>query len=207
MQDDINVIYWGGSGGFYLLFQLLLTKQFVCQFDNGQTSDDVDLNQLIKDQFTFSSYENWKKNEKLPFNELTKKILTSKRKVYFHCNEYKDFDKSNKNIFLYTDSRSQIRLASLKNAYYWYNMKVDSSFIKYLIRNSKNNMFKEVFILKYGVEKFGGTSVKLQNIVNPIGLTEFFTKINVTVTKENLEFIDFWKNLHPPKLLQKIQIE
>lgn len=206
MSNDINLIYWGGSGGFYLLYQLLLTQQCVCSFENGAISDEINLQDAIRKQFSFKDHKDWKKNENWPDNQTTKNLTTNKRKIYFYCNLFTGFEPSASNVLLYTDAVSQLRLQKLKGAYHWFRKEVDKKFIKELLVSKKDNLLKEVYITKYGIEKLGGISVKLQDTTNVERLSAFFDKINLPFTNENLDFMQYWKQLHPPALLKKIKI-
>jgi hypothetical protein len=112
-MKDIKLSYSGGSGGFLLLYLLLLSGKFYTSFDK------ITLNGVIDSQWNITNHNKWKESETWPNNEITQLTTTSLRKLYFSCNP--DDDKNltifpGKNLIVYTDIDSQIELAYFKKA-------------------------------------------------------------------------------------------
>ena len=119
MSEDLNIFYYGGSGGFYLLHQLLMNDEFICFFgDKLNDFSNKDYYSFIRNKnFNIKKLEEWKDTEIWPRNNVTKLIKIPKPKIYFTCNltdEWLNF--TGKKIFLYTDLKSQIRLTINKRA-------------------------------------------------------------------------------------------
>jgi len=115
-MHDINLIYSGGSGGFLLLHLLLLSDRY-----NASLRSNDSLDQIIKNQWTISAPQFWKKTEVWPNNILTRATNTNLAKVYYYCNASLDqsFDYSKFNLVLYTDYNSQRKLAYFKRAHWF----------------------------------------------------------------------------------------
>lgn len=116
MNKDINLFYSGGSGGFFALHCLLLSGEFECCFQNGQTFE-----QAFAKQWAITDGSKWKTNEVWPDNNKTLELTTGKRKIYFFLigNEYAFQDYKNYNFLIYTDLKTQWELSSYKKAYWF----------------------------------------------------------------------------------------
>ena len=114
---DLNLLYSGGTGGFILLHFLLLSNRFDIAFKNS-----TDINDTIQQQWQISNAARWKTNEVWPDNTATKKLATTKRKIYYFCNpnHYSTAELESYchfNVALYIDYASQLKLSYYKKAW------------------------------------------------------------------------------------------
>jgi len=132
-NSDITVVYQGGSGGFFLYYLLLLSGHFI----SGEKSiiesngDATEVWKLINSQFPTSlknQNDGWKHTEHWPDNKLCANTSTSKRKLYLVCNplfapetyEHNKWITSiSTPVLLYTDLKTQLRLAYDKRSYWF----------------------------------------------------------------------------------------
>jgi hypothetical protein len=126
-HPDITIFYFGASGGFFLLYMLLLTKQYRCVFKDG--SVDAFSNRLT--HWNISDVSKWKDTEIWPDNGKTLVAKFDTHKVYFVCNPDPlfltkpgihdgQFEKlPSTKILLYTDLATQWNLAKTKRAYWF----------------------------------------------------------------------------------------
>ena len=142
-MNNINLIYSGGSGGFFALWILLLATPFRCKFKYRHDNDNLSL--LFKYQWKNIDKSKWKKSEVWPDNCATLKSNIDKKILYF-CNEHPDnsnlqgIDK-NKNIVIYTDYATQLEIFELKKCFQWYTWQKTSKeefFLKTIIQNYNN---------------------------------------------------------------------
>jgi hypothetical protein len=112
-SDNLNLLYSGGSGGFFLLHLLLLSNEYACCFPTTAS-----LSQIIDHQWNISDPNNWKKTEIWPDNLQTANLSSNLKKIYFYCNpnSCQVLDPSLRNLVLYTDYDSQKKLAFYKKA-------------------------------------------------------------------------------------------
>jgi hypothetical protein len=123
MNQDINLFYSGGSGGFFCLHLLLLTEYFYCIFDN----DKHDFEEIFQNQWNIKSIPTWKTSEIWPNNSATAKSNIT-RKIYFTCNKERDWEQfPGTKIVLYTDIETQCFLAKTKRAN-WFVNRTDKQF-------------------------------------------------------------------------------
>ena len=114
MTQDINLFYYGGSGGFFCLHLLLLTGQYQCVF-NGAVQD---FEKIFQKQWSIKDTSKWKLNEIWPDNTATATATSNiARKIYHHCSMEADWQQySGIKIALYTDIETQWFLARSKRA-------------------------------------------------------------------------------------------
>lgn len=126
-SNDLTIYYFGGSGGFFALYTLLLTKQYQCLFKDGSTDvfTTKDTHWNIKD------VANWKDSEIWPDNAKTLMATFGSNKLYFICNPDPLFlsqpgsfirtyeQLPGKKLLLYTDLETQWYLAKTKRAYWF----------------------------------------------------------------------------------------
>jgi len=203
MSEDLNIFYYGGSGGFYFLHQLLLSKRGVCFFEDKINFD-------IARQHNFGNINNpeeWTKHESWPDNEKTFATKLKKPKIFFCVNNIdKWFDYPGKKILVYTDIRSQIRLSRYKKSWIFYDKKKRCNSIndiKNLIKDNKNNMLSAA----NDAQQYADISVKFQDLLNVNSLTNILSSLDCVVTQENINFLNHYLSLHPKKLLEKIGVE
>lgn len=113
MTQDINLMYYGGSGGFFCLHLLLLTEKYNCIFDGDVQDFDI----IFQKQWNITDVSNWKKSETWPHNNKTYNS-TLPNKIYYKCNPtLEDTTRyPGKKIILYTDFDTQLCLAATKKA-------------------------------------------------------------------------------------------
>ena len=124
---DCTIIYQGGSAGFMYFYFMLLSGNY--STDIPGTDSISGIKSLIKQQFPESLKSNrkiWKQSETWPLNDLS--VTTSKPKLYLICNPFfnedsiswcLDLSQGTDVILIYTDIRTQIRLAYDKQAYWF----------------------------------------------------------------------------------------
>lgn len=119
MNEDLNLLYFGGNGGFFVLNCLLLSGEYECIFRNNSTIEEAN------NKWTINDHEKWQSRETWPDNKKTLKLKTNKRKIYFFCNpglnpkeELNNF--KNFSLLTYTDIETQWELSKYKNAFWFY---------------------------------------------------------------------------------------
>jgi len=204
-SDDLNIFYYGGCGGFYLLHQLLLTENFYCDVGD-EYSSYLDINEK---QFNVQDMKLWKINEVWPKNMLTKNYQTSLRKIYFNCNNVEEwFNIKEYKICLYTDLKTQLRMSMHKKSYFYdiynkdYNEENYISFTKSLLKDGHNNMLK---YYKIPMKK-SDLNVRFQDLLSLKGLENFLNSVGCELKQKNIDFLKHYLSLHPTKLLQKIGV-
>ena len=113
-MNSLNLLYSGGSGGFFLLHLLLLSKQYHCDFGT-----DKSLEQIIEHQWNIVQADQWKSTEIWPDN--TKTSLGPEPRIYFYCLPNSPNANPGRQILLYTDFLSQLRLSFYKKAWWYVN--------------------------------------------------------------------------------------
>lgn len=123
MEQDINLFYSGGSGGFFCLHLLLLTDQCHCVLGNNVQTFE----QVFQQHWNISDISSWKDSEAWPDNVATQQSKIT-RKVYFTCNNVHQWQRlPGKKIVLYTDIETQCALAKAKHAH-WFIDRTDQQF-------------------------------------------------------------------------------
>ena len=124
--DDVTICYFGGSGGFFCLYLLLLSGQYKCCFENGT----INVHQTKSTQWNIPNVSAWKDNEIWPNNGGTRSTSFDVSKVFFLCNPIPITQKPGpqdnilanypgKKILLYTDLATQWHLTKTKRAYWF----------------------------------------------------------------------------------------
>lgn len=123
-DQDVTIIYQGGSGGFALFYYLLLSKKFKSGYQINDTA------KLIQQQFPGElreSQKNWKLNEQWPDNLACKKNSSGPR-LFLICNPLFNPSVLQQNLFIakdtfkilmHTDIHLQLRMAWDKRAYWF----------------------------------------------------------------------------------------
>jgi hypothetical protein len=125
-SSDVTLCYFGGSGGFFCLYLLLLTNQFKCFFEDG-THSAYDTR---SSHWDIQSVPQWKDSEVWPDNSRTFMANFDVSKVFFLCNPllltrepgpHPDILSKfpGKKILLYTDLDTHWHLAKTKRAYWF----------------------------------------------------------------------------------------
>ena len=206
MSEDLNIFYYGGSGGFYFLHQLLTTKKFICIF-KAKNNNFKSFNDIKNSMFNISNPNKWKENELFPDNNLTLKFKSNKNKIFYNVNEYDEWLKlPGKKILIYTDLRSQIRLTWYKKAKWFmskpHNYKNFYYIAKNILKNNKNLYHNSVS----DAMQYADITVKFQDLLTPESLKIELKKFNCDISQENIDFLNYYLSLHTPKLLQKIGV-
>ena len=199
MKKDLSLLYLGGTGGFFLLHLLLLSdEKFYC---NGYENIDS----IIKKQWS-KNFNNWKSRETWPSNYQTYLTVTRNRKLFFHCHEYVNWEKSqDQKIFLYTNLETQLALSKLKKSFIY-------------IKNNEH-------IIDKLEEKVYSTSVQFENETYHYLVPELISKsdcaiklqlllknpeyelqkIGIRINHKQKSFIDFWVDLHPTYIIKLLK--
>lgn len=124
--SDVTLCYFGGSGGFFCLYLLLLSNQYKCFFEDG-THSVYDTKPV---HWGIDNVSQWKDSEIWPDNGRTTIANFDVNKIFFLCNPllltrtpgpHPDIlsKYSGKKILLYTDLKTQWHLAKTKRAYWF----------------------------------------------------------------------------------------
>jgi len=201
LNQDVCILYQGGSGGFALYYYLLLSGNFQHSIDetwemiNRQFSPD-----LIRDRSRWKTQEIWPNNQEL-------KQLAG-RKLFLVCNPlWSDYmidvnhsisDNTYK-ILLYAPLKLQLRMAWEKRAYWFTDVSrqtfaaptSDRKYIRWILQNSA---------------WFNGTTVdpRVPDIIKQfvperiLRLDEFVTS---TANTDQRQFLNLWTSLQSKKAL------
>jgi hypothetical protein len=110
--EHVNIFYLGGSGGYFCLHLLLLTREYDCVFENDLTFDEV-----FNKQWNITSIEKWKNTEFTIRNDETLETTAMINKAFLWCNKYQlHLTSPGCKVLVYTDSKTQWMLSSAKKA-------------------------------------------------------------------------------------------
>jgi len=139
-MSTISLNYYGGSGGFFALWVLILGSDYECVFEEDK-STTMDKHWDIKDR--------WKSSECWPDNDATEKSNIN-NKVLFVCSPTDDEWDNNPNpqILIYTDFDTHMALAEFKHAFvfnkpYWLKEHADRCF-NIMYNNIKDKSWPDV---------------------------------------------------------------
>lgn len=127
-MQDTTILYQGGSGGFLFFYYMLLSGEYTTGLDMENIEHYINNQyhpELINDK------KSWKIcREYWPNNLECKKKVSANSKLFFVCNptlspyhinkELQHIVDDTKIVLLYTDLRTQLRMAYDKQAY-WFN--------------------------------------------------------------------------------------
>jgi hypothetical protein len=116
-KDDVTIFYFGGSGGFYLFYILMLSGKFNCMFSD----DDRPFDEIMASHWNIVSTGRWKESEVVPANMRTMEQCSSPR-LFFMCNPtLADFElyKDTTRITIYTDIDTQFFMCKTKTAFFY----------------------------------------------------------------------------------------
>lgn len=208
-DSDVTILYQGGSGGFGLFYYLLLSNKYV----SGLPSDNVNL--LIEQQFNsdlLSDPSQWKSTEFWPDNQKCKNSAQGP-KLFLICNPTwtheitqtnKSIAKGTHRILLYTDIRTQMRLAYDKQAYWFTDVSrekfqapgSDYKYIKQILTQSATHDFELENVRRFFRPN---QELCLQDFVKTKRIPGF-----PAPNQQQLDFLDHWLNLQPPKSKRKL---
>ena len=178
--------------------------------DTGFKPYDKDFGQkLMAEQFNIKDLRSWKHREHWPDNPATLASATGKPKLFMTSSDERDWLRyPGKKIFLYTDYRTHLRLASSKRAFWFARQESPTlGYIKRAIKNVSDGLLKEVHATKVFTEKNGGITVRWQDVLTPKGLIDFFDKLGLKSNQDNMRFLEDYIKLHPKPFLDKLGIE
>lgn len=173
-NQDISILYQGGSGGFALYYYLLLSGNFQHSIDETW--------QMIGHQFPLELIKDrsqWKTRELWPNNQQLKHL--SGRKLFLVCNPcWGDYNRSIPNdtfkILIYANLHLQLRLAWEKRAWWFtditrtHNNAPDNNqvYIRQIIENAStfNRQPVDPFVLKIIQEYAPDQIVQLKEFVH-----------------------------------------
>lgn len=193
---DISVMYYGGSGGFFLLHLLMLSKRFFCSLSE-------DFESVFRKQWVAEDLTNWKSRETWPNNTATVNTKTNLSKLFLYCNGDPGWaQQPGLKILLYTDIETQLAMAKYKKAWCFHpdvvqnrsSSQIYNAVIKDSVRINKKLCWREV------AEKWmvADRAVYLQDIVNNCDV--FLNSLNLEYTPQHAQFVDHWMDLHPMEI-------
>jgi hypothetical protein len=219
-SDDLNIFYYGGSGGFLFLHLLLLSGNYTCHFHH----ENISLNSYQSWFLFFKKvvYKNqwnigpeWKNTESWPINSVTQTMDLGKQKIYFTCNQIEQWESlPGKKVFLYTDLRTELRLAWYKKAFAYYKKWYKDEIVttteairrtKLAIRNAE---VIDGEIYTKGVQRAmeqADVKISLKDLVNNPGAA-LLNNFDLSINESQQTHIDNWINLHPVQLLSKTNL-
>ena len=208
-MSDVTILYQGGSGGFLLFYYLLLSNNYQTGLEFNSVTD------LIDKQFPKTLQNapaHWKSNEFWPDNLQCKKHPSDKPKLFLICNpcwndymikQNLDISSDTHSILLYTDIKTQLRMAYEKKAYWFTNVSKkqfnapenDKLYIRQILESAIAELDPEISKVK---ATFAPTQVlRLQDFLQRKTIETF-----APPNKQQIEFIEFWKRLQPKKVQQ-----
>jgi len=211
MTNSLGLYYMGGCGGYFAFWHVLLGSNYRCSFHGH--FDDYDL-QRIKDwQWRINKPSNWKNTEMHPLHDFTD-VSDFSHRIYLYSNPdalgYKDIEKHDINIYVYTDYELQFDLCKFKGA----NMFKDNPSLydseqaqlkykqgktmKYADKNISRSWLP--ILAKIDHSKY---FIDLRSIVKTQGKV-LLDIIDGNVTQSNREFNTHWLGLHTPELKDRL---
>lgn len=211
MQQDVTILYQGGSGGFALFYYLLLSGLYQTGLQYQSIHD------LINRQFPKSLASNpsmWKQREHWPNNLWCKKTQPSP-KLYLICNPCWNDSMLEQNLIvsqgttkylLYTDIKTQMRMAWAKKAY-WFT---DVSKKAFDAPTDNRQYIRSIY--KSAIDNLDPMVSCVARLFQPqykIDLKDFVqTKVipgQPEPNNDQKKFLDLWINLQPKKSLRYLQ--
>jgi hypothetical protein len=206
MMRDVTILYQGGSGGFLLFYYLLLSGNYETGLDFESVTD------LIDKQFPSELLDNpekWKLFESKPDNLICKQTKQAPR-LFLICNpcwnsdviiENKIVGDNTYKILLYTDMRTQLRMAYDKRAYWftdiskqrWCNTDNEREYIRDIIKTRSNEL--DPMIEQVKTTFLPDQSLCLQEFLKTKSIPGFDNP-----NDDQLKFIDFWVSIQPKKV-------
>lgn len=216
IDQDVTIVYPGGSGGFLLYFLLLLTENFISGDELILNSNNLlqSINDRISQQYPNSlmnNSKNWKVNEIWPNNFAIKYKSLNKRKLFLICNPlfeknefYKNLEISSNTfiILLYTNIHLHLRLAYDKNAYWFTDVsrkkfKAPEKDYEYITKIFKNTLLYQDKLVAQDV-------VSIIKIWKPNIIIDLNDLIKLEWNRNQQEFLKFWYKLQTAKIKNKL---
>jgi hypothetical protein len=123
MKKNIEICYYGGTGGFFLLWGILLaSKDYLCEWEEPYNA--WNLNDVFRHHWNID-LDTWKSTEIWPNNKKTRINNSIKNKIYFDCNPRTENILKLKNIkpkdltkvTIYTDIETHFKLINFKKCF------------------------------------------------------------------------------------------
>jgi hypothetical protein len=175
--------------------------------DHVDQGFDTKLKLIFDHQWTIKTTSKWKQGEVWPDNPATLREPAPPRpyKIYFTCmGTESDIwpDLPGKKVLIYTDIKTQLRMAKSKNANWFNNNKHQSiTQIKKFMRQSFTVNDQKIYHRLQPYFDGADHVICLQDLVaNPEAV------LGVPVTDRHRQFTQHWKNCHPLELLQKTRL-
>lgn len=216
IDQDVTIVYPGGSGGFLLYFLLLLTENFISGDELILNSNNLlqSINDRISQQYPNSlmnNSKNWKVNEIWPNNFAIKYKSLNKRKLFLICNPlfeknefYKNLEISSNTfiILLYTNIHLHLRLAYDKNAYWFTDVsrkkfKAPEKDYEYITKILKNTLLYQDKLVAQDV-------VSIIKIWKPNIIIDLNDLTKLEWNRNQKEFLKFWYKLQTAKIKNKL---
>ena len=230
IDSDINFSYAGGSGGFLLLHLLLLENKHDIEFNYkechgekffslypefknhlGNISDipewrDFIFKEKLETQWNITDASDWKSHELWMTNRLDFVPRQGRYKLFFSTNDINEWKiYPGKKLYLYTDARTQVRMALKKRANWFFkrlngDRYMNISSIKRIL-NTKVK-FNDMEVIPDVCESIALAEkhILLQDLIlDPVAT------LGISNTVEQQELINRWTELHKKfKLYDKI---
>lgn len=128
MNQDLHLLYAGGSGGHFCSHLILQSGLHTCVLnstdDDHLTEENVEFSTAKQIQWDITDPELWKNKEYWPQNYQTLKLETDKNKFYMTCNpspgpkDAKQYPATT--VYLYIDADTHWELMKYKHANWFY---------------------------------------------------------------------------------------
>lgn len=219
-NQDLNLFYVGGHGGFFLLHLLLLSRKYACVFFNEHHYGSFDswfLN--FKENIyptQWNQTDEWKRNEVYPDNETT--LISDnyeKSKIFFTCNWIDRWKVlPGKKLVIYTDLETELRLSWYKKANVFFKNGYQDKIITIPESIQKAKTILRSSIIMDNKKHRKGMPALLDQCDIRINLHELinntesvlFDNFGIEYNEDQKAHIDHWLSLHPKKLLEKTKL-
>lgn len=208
IKDDSWPDYADYQKNFDSLDELIQTetaRQYLLHADDRNLIKewyDENLQAVIKNQWNINGP--WKSTEHRPDNNATLKTTCVHRpyKVYFFCNDHSSWKSApGKKILLYTDIRSQLRLAHFKQAWVFFD-KPSHQWHGIMRKSLQQSIFYR------GTQINNNLQQAFEIADDYITLQQFLLCPSIFFNREHnanqKKLTKNWAQLHPQKLLHKI---
>ena len=181
----------------------ILHKQWANNVDHIDQGFDTKLKLIFDQQWSISNVSDWKQGEIWPINSNTLAGLSPRPyKIYFTCASKETVrwpEYPGKKILIYTDIKSQLRLAGSKKAH-WFNSGQQPTItqIKKFIRQSFKANGQRINSKLQPYFDTADYTICLQDLIARPELV-----LGAAVTDQHRQFTQHWKNCHPASLLEK----
>jgi hypothetical protein len=202
-NEDLNIFQCGGCGGLHFFYHLLLTNKFNCFLELEKSN--LEAKNYV---FDIKNPDEWKKNEIFPDNKRTLTLKNNSNRIFYTVNDFTSWMKlPGKKILVYTDVRSQLRLNWYKKTYWFLDTEKTYNFFykmaKGVLKSKKGLYEKRVYLAMTHAD----IMVKFQNLLTVESLEKELKNFGCDITQDNIDFLNHYLTLHPPKLLKKLGVE